>query len=173
MRRMILSAILAGAAMVLCGSETPAQSRRGCPGGQCGAVVRPAVAASHPPLSLVIREAPAEEESDETQPVGTSALMEVNAARAARGLPAFIYDLGLSRAAGGCAVWRAERLIAGHTANDFQALPPGSTASAAGCSAVTPEWGFQSCCLYERWTYAGAAKVMGRDGKMYCHLFVH
>jgi hypothetical protein len=29
-----------------------------------------------------------------------------------------------------------------------------------------------SCCVYENYTYAGAAWVSGRDGRRYMHLFV-
>lgn len=100
------------------------------------------------------------------------ALAEVNAARARRGLPAFIYDENLTRAAAGCADFRAARLIAGHTVNDFAALPSGTIARASGCAALEPSWGWGSCCTYERYTYAGAAIAVGRDGKRYMHLFV-
>src|SRR5262249_30256266 len=42
------------------------------------------------------------------------ALEEVNAHRAARGLPPFIHDPHLARAAAGCADFRAARLMEGH-----------------------------------------------------------
>ncbi len=32
--------------------------------------------------------------------------------------------------------------------------------------------GFGACCSYENWNYAGAAAVIGRDGRRYMHLFV-
>jgi hypothetical protein len=63
-------------------------------------------------------------------------------------------------------------LIAGHTSNDFQFLEQGVPASAAGCAAWTPDWGWGACCTYERWTYAGAAYSVGRDGRRYMQLFV-
>ena len=100
------------------------------------------------------------------------AIEEVNAARAQRGLRPFQRDEALSRAAVNCADFRAARLIQGHTANDFNALPPGYSAAAAGCGALEPSWGWGSCCTYENWTYAGAAVTLGRDGKRYMHLFV-
>jgi hypothetical protein len=100
------------------------------------------------------------------------ALAEVNAARAARGLPPFQRDEGLMQAAYSCAQARAAALCVGHTRNDFAALPPGSTARATGCAAWVPSFGWGSCCTYERYTYAGAAIVMGRDGRRYMHLFV-
>ncbi len=100
------------------------------------------------------------------------ALAEVNAARAQRGLRPFILDPALTRAAEVCARLRAHHLLAGHTANDFNALEPGVSAAAAGCGALEPSWGFQSCCQFENWTFAGAATVRGRDGKLYHHLFV-
>ena len=103
---------------------------------------------------------------------GADALDEVNAARAKRGLPAFVRDPGLGQAAESCAKFRAERLIKGHTNNDFQFLPAGTTAGAAGCAALTPDWLWQSCCTYDRYRFAGAAVVMGRDGRRYMQLFV-
>ncbi len=102
---------------------------------------------------------------------GDDALAEVNAARAARGLPAFQRDDGLTQAAMAAADYRAARLIEGH-ANDFAFLPSGSGADAAGCAAWPQGMGFRSCCLYENWAYAGAATTKGRDGKLYHHLFV-
>jgi hypothetical protein len=101
-----------------------------------------------------------------------SALMEVNAARAQRGLPPFMEDDGLTVAAQAAAVFRATNLIAGHTSNDFGFLPPGSSAQAAGCAAWEPWMGWGSCCAYEHWRYAGAGWALGRDGRRYMHLFV-
>lgn len=100
------------------------------------------------------------------------ALDEVNAVRAKRGLKPFIYDENLYRAAAGCADFRAERLIAGHTSNDFAALPAGASATAAGCAAWEPSWGWGACCTYDNYTYAGAAYTVGRDGRRYMHIFV-
>jgi hypothetical protein len=102
----------------------------------------------------------------------TDAITEVNAARAARGLPPFIHDPVLSQAAQSCADTRARFGIAGHTANDFAALSPGSSARAAGCAAWEPGLGWGSCCTYEAYTYAGAAVAIGNDGRRYMHLFV-
>ena len=99
-------------------------------------------------------------------------LDEVNAARAARHLPAFRRDDGLTRAAGDAAAYRAAHRIAGHTRNDFAFLPDGTTARAAGCGALEDSWGWATCCTYERYTHAGAAWVRGKDGKRYMHLFV-
>ncbi|MDE2102006.1 MAG: hypothetical protein KGL39_32470 [Patescibacteria group bacterium] len=73
------------------------------------------------------------------------ALKEVNIYRARRGLRPFRYDEGLTRAAKGCAKFRADRLIEGHY-RDFAALPRGTTASAAGCAAAHDHWGWLSCC---------------------------
>ena len=100
------------------------------------------------------------------------ALAEVNAARAARGLPPFIEDPNLTAGAKNIADFRAARLIQGHTGNDFSALPVGTTASAAGCAAWPPQLGWGACCTYERHRFAGAAWALGRDGKRYMHLFV-
>jgi hypothetical protein len=107
-----------------------------------------------------------------TSPVWAEALDEVNAVRAARGLPPYVRDDNLTAAAAGCAEFRATRLIAGHTANDFAALPPGTQASSAGCAAWDPSMGWGSCCTYDRYTYGGAAYAIGRDGRRYMHLFV-
>jgi hypothetical protein len=100
------------------------------------------------------------------------ALDEVNATRAARGLRPYIRDENLTAAAAGCAEFRAARLMAGHTSNDFAALPAGTTASASGCAAWPVGMGWGSCCTYEGYTYAGASYTMGRDGNRYMHLFV-
>ena len=107
-----------------------------------------------------------------SQVSATDALIEVNIARARRGLPAFIHDVNLYRAAEGCAQFRADRRIKGHTPNDFAALPPGTLARSAGCGAMETSWGWQSCCTFDRHTYAGAAVVIGRDGQRYMHIFV-
>jgi hypothetical protein len=103
---------------------------------------------------------------------GEEALAEVNAARAKRGLRPFIKDDRLTLGAINVADFRAERLIAGHTGNDFAGLPDDAVATAAGCAAWEPSWGWGSCCTYENYTYAGAAWAMGRDGRRYMHLFV-
>lgn len=100
------------------------------------------------------------------------ALDEVNAARAARGLPPYVRDPGLTQAAATIATQRASQLIAGHTANDFAGLPAGTTATASGCAAWPAGMGWGSCCTYERHTYAGAAWATGRDGRRYMQLFV-
>lgn len=100
------------------------------------------------------------------------ALHEVNAVRAARGLPPYIRDEGLTKAAMSAARFRAERRIDGHTPNDFGHLPEGVSAAAAGCAAWSPEWGWGSCCTFESWMSAGAAYVVGEDGRRYMHLFV-
>jgi hypothetical protein len=99
-------------------------------------------------------------------------LAEVNAARAKRGLRPFQHDPQLTHAAQACARTRASRRIAGHLSNDFAYLPAGVTAKAAGCGALEPSWGWGTCCTYDNYTYAGAAWVMGADGKRYMHLFV-
>lgn len=103
------------------------------------------------------------------------ALAEVNAARAARGLAPFVQDPGLTAAAKAAADFRATHLIAGHVGGamgDFAFLPQGSSATAAGCGALDPSWGWGSCCTYDRYQFAGAAVTYGRDGKRYMHLFV-
>lgn len=100
----------------------------------------------------------------------SDALQEVNAARAARGLPPYLEDPGLTAAAMACAQVRAMHRIAGHI-NDFAYLPAGSYAGAAGCGAMDASWGVQVCDKFANWRYAGVASVMGSDGKMYHHAF--
>ncbi len=100
------------------------------------------------------------------------ALNEVNATRASRGLPPYILDENLALGAQAVAEFRAARLMAGHTGNDFAALPAGTLASAGGCAAWDPGMGWGSCCTYDRYTYAGAGWAMGRDGKRYMYIFV-
>ena len=100
------------------------------------------------------------------------ALDEVNAARARRGLRPFQPDPLLNQAARTCAEIRATNRIAGHLSSDFAHLPSGASARSAGCGALEPLWGWGTCCTYDNYTYAGAAWVMGADGKRYMHLFV-
>ncbi len=100
------------------------------------------------------------------------AIDAANAARAQRGLPAFVRDDGLTAAAEAAASYRASYGITGHTGNDFQFLPAGASAPCAGCAAWPDGMGFGSCALYESWTYAGAATVRGRNGLLFHHLFV-
>lgn len=105
-------------------------------------------------------------------PVGQAAdaLDALNATRAARGLRPYLRDDGLTAAAKRVCVYRAERGIAGHVA-DFSFLPAGSTARVAGCAAWPVNMGWGACATYDNYTYAGAAWVVGRDGKRYMHLF--
>lgn len=112
---------------------------------------------------------------ESSTPTGTScaeALDEVNAERTKRGLRPFIHDPELSKAAFSCAKARSASHIHGHLASDFAYLPSGASASSAGCGALEPSWGWGTCCTYDNYTYAGAAWVMGDDGRRYMHLFV-
>lgn len=106
-----------------------------------------------------------------TAPAG-DALAQLNAQRAARGLRPYQHDPLLAEAAARCAAFRAERRITGHTSNDFAFLQ-GVTAAAAGCAAWPQGIGFGACEMYApNYTHAGAAWVVGADGRVYCHLFV-
>lgn len=120
--------------------------------------------------ALVLALVPAVTRADE------AALAEVNAKRATRGLPPYIYDAGLNQAAEAAAKFRAERLMFGHVMDtglgDMRFLPPGVKAATAGCAAYPDRYGWMSCCIWERHRYAGAAWVRGKDGKRYMHLFV-
>jgi hypothetical protein len=119
-------------------------------------------------LALALALAPVAQAADD-------ALDEVNAARAARGLPPFARDPGLTAAAQAAADYRAQFRIAGHVPGgmgDFGFLPPGTSADAAGCGALEPSWGWGTCCTYENYQSAGAAVTRGADGRRYMHLFV-
>lgn len=107
-----------------------------------------------------------------TPATGGDALGEVNALRAARGLPPYLPDPNLTAGAMAAAQARAARGLFGHTANDFQFLPPGTSAAAAGCAAYHDSYGWMSCAVYDRYRYAGAAWVRGADGRRFMHLFV-
>jgi hypothetical protein len=98
------------------------------------------------------------------------ALEEVNAKRATRGLRPFIKDAGLTVAAYECAKYRAKHLMFGHTSNDFNFSKV--QCESTGCAAYEDRYGWMSCCMWENYTYAGAAWVRGKDGKRYMHLFV-
>lgn len=112
---------------------------------------------------------PAPSSVDSSQAV--DALDEVNAHRARLGLPAFIRDEGLSMGARVMAAARAYRLLQGHNRNDFQYLPQGTRAAATGCGA-SAGGNWLTCCAEDSYKYAGAAYVMGRDGKRYMHVAV-
>src|SRR5262249_19953140 len=99
-------------------------------------------------------------------------LDEVNALRAARGLRPFVRDEGLTQAARSCAQFRAANGLFGHTSNDFAFVPAGTSASSAGCAAYPASYGWLRCCVYDNYTYGGAAWVTGHDGRRYMHLFV-
>ncbi len=99
------------------------------------------------------------------------ALAELNADRAKRGLPAYQRDEALTQAASAAATYRAERLMSGHTGNDFAFLPTGVKADAAGCAMWKD--GFGACTMHStEYTTAGAAFVIGKNGMRFCHLFV-
>lgn len=107
-----------------------------------------------------------------TEGESKDALKEVNDARVRLGLHPFQPDPFLNQAAYACAQQRAARGISGHLPeSDFKYLPSGGNAAAAGCAALEPSWGWQSCCWKENYTYAGAAWV-SRGGLRYMHIFV-
>ncbi len=140
-------------------------------------VVVPAASASSPvsPATYTAYSSPlliAGSESAAVSGASGDGLDEVNAKRVARGLPPFLRDDSLTHAAQACAAFRAQHGLFGHTSNDFAFLPAGAWANAAGCAAYPASYGWMSCCVYDNYTYAGAAWVMGADGRRYMHLFV-
>lgn len=105
------------------------------------------------------------------------ALDEVNAKRASRGLRPYVRDEALTQGAMSCASYRASYGIKGHIMgrgmSDYSLIPGGAgVARATGCAAAESWWGWLSCCTYDNYTYAGAAWVMGADGRRYMHLVV-
>lgn len=105
----------------------------------------------------------------------TDALDNANRERAARGLPPFLRDDGLTIAAKAAATYRAANGIEGHVQGgmgDFQFLPSGSSCGVAGCACWPAGMGFGACELYGNYRYAGAATVKGVDGREYHHLFI-
>lgn len=103
-----------------------------------------------------------------------NALAEVNAERAKRGLPAYINDPLLSKAALDAAAFRAANLIDGHVGGnrgDFAFLPSGAVSNTAGCGALEPSWGWGACGTFDNYTHCGAAWVMGSNGKRFMHAF--
>jgi hypothetical protein len=108
-------------------------------------------------------------------PAINDGLDELNAKRAARGLRPYVRDDGLTAAAHACASYRATYRIFGHAPGrmgDFAFLPAGVSADSAGCAAYPPEYGWLSCCMWENASHAGAAWVMGADGRRFMHVFV-
>src|SRR5690242_18993816 len=124
-------------------------------------------------LSVLLLALPAVAPAVEPQPVATAqqVLDEVNAVRAQRGQRSYLLDENLAKAAGACAVYRAQHRIEGHTPNDFGFLPPGTVARSAGCAAWPVGMGWGSCCTYDCYQFAGAGFCVGPDGKRYMHLF--
>ena len=105
------------------------------------------------------------------EPPVIDALDIVNKKRSEIGLPPLLKDDGLTVGAIRLSQHRASRLLAGHTSNDFQFLPPGASATASGCC-YTPrsDWG---ACAWDSRTYtrAGAAVAIV-NGRWFCSIFV-
>lgn len=96
----------------------------------------------------------------------------MNRQRAAHGVKPLVRDDTLSETALKCATYRAERGIQGHTSNDFDFLPDRNyrLATATGCAAWRD--GFGACGILEsKYTVAGAAVVVGKNGLRYCHVY--
>jgi hypothetical protein len=137
-----------------------------CSGGKCELASVPTGAAftvSDSPAAIVAPEQPTASVVD-----GSDALDEVNALRARRGLRPYVRDPNLTEGARRLAAARAAGRVFGHLANDFALIP--GPAACTGCAAYPPSYGWMSCAVYDSYTYAGAAWVMGADGKRYMHL---
>lgn len=119
---------------------------------------------------------------------GADALDEVNALRRANGLRPFQRDPMLSTSAENCAQYRAARLMENHIGaprnmrpgrwypvqglGDHQFLASGHMADVHTGAGVCHGGRFDACCVYDHYRYAGASWVTGRDGRIYCSLFV-
>ena len=139
-----------------------------CPNGNCAALVptTPKVATDAPksPAASPKAIAPA-----------TDPLSQVNARRAAAGLRPYVQDPGLTRAAQAAVQYRARLRIRGHVQSgmgDFQFLPTGATAAAAGADWYGATAEFATCAMTDNYTFAGAASAVGPDGEWYHQLFV-
>lgn len=100
-------------------------------------------------------------------------LTQLNAQRAARGLPPYIEDPALTAGAKAAASARAQAGQFAHTPNDFAYLPPGAVAHSAGCGCWHPGFGFMACNMDSvQYRFAGAGWARGPDGRVFCHLFV-
>lgn len=105
----------------------------------------------------------------------TDPLAQVNARRAARGLRPYVQDPGLTQAATAAVQYRARLRIRGHVQGgmgDFQFLPAGATATAAGADWYGATAEFATCAMTDNYTFAGAASAVGPDGEWYHQLFV-
>lgn len=136
-----------------------------CTTGNCGQPAAPVPEAVPPPKPM----------PDAKPTAATDALDQLNAQRAARGLPAYVRDEGLTVAAIACATHRARFRIAGHCMagmGDFVFVPATTTARCAGCSAWPVGLGFGACEAYSTaYRFAGAATVIGPDGLAYNQAF--
>lgn len=100
------------------------------------------------------------------------AMPEVNAARAALGLPPLAVDPLLCKAAYACAQQRAARFIHGHLPESDFSYVSGTSASVGGCGALEDSWGWGTCAYRDtQYRVAGAAWVRGSDGLRYMHFF--
>lgn len=102
----------------------------------------------------------------------TDALDELNARRQVRGLRPYLRDETMTLAAARCALVRAHYRIRGHLLDEYS-TPWTGGARSTGCAGNEVRHGFMACNDdATQYTYAGAAYVVGSDGRLYCHLFV-
>ena len=113
------------------------------------------------------------EEANKSTQGSADAMGEVNAKRAAKGLPPLIADPLLSQGAYECAKRRASRHIHGHLPeSDFSCLPAGAHATVGGAGALEDFWGWETCAYDStQYTVGGAAWVRGSDGRRYMSFF--
>lgn len=163
---------------IITGAQAGRRSyQSGCSGGNCssGACATPLYTPAVPAPQVQPPSSAAPVHSQVEPPKTDDPLSQVNARRVAAGLRPYLPCHGLRQAAHSAASYRARYRIREHVmvgAGDFQFLPPGVQAQAAGCAAWPPHLGFGACAMYDQYQYAGAASVMGDDGLMYHHLFV-
>lgn len=190
----VLSVAVAAALLIagdsLAGRRGSVRYSGGWSGGQCGA---PITAAANPiataPAPIESASIPIKSTCDpnancaasvptqSAAPTATSSdpLAQVNARRSAAGLRPYILDPGLTQAATACVQYRARLRIRGHVTGgmgDFQFLPAGVRATAAGADGPGATSQFLTCAMTDNYTYAGAASAVGPDGQWYHQLFV-
>lgn len=110
------------------------------------------------------------------RPGVSSGLDQVNARRAAAGLPLYRRCPDLEAAAEACVRYRARARIRGHVPDglgDFRFLPAGVNARAAGADWYGATAEFATCAMYDtEYTEAGCASAVDDSGNWYHQIFV-
>lgn len=150
-----------------------------CPGDVCPApsasVIAPAVDCPNGNCAASVPATPKSVTAAKPIAPASDPLAQVNARRAAAGLRPYVLDPGLQHAATACVQYRARLRIRGHVIGgmgDFQFVPAGTSASAAGADGAGATAEFATCAMYDGYTAAGAASAQDANGNWYHQLFV-